>query len=76
VRDIPGDANDCAIAAAVIGLARTLGLDSIAEGIETVEQQDFLVRTGCDKMQGYLHAKALPAADFESFTRRFCGKTV
>jgi len=71
VRDIPGDTNDCAIAAAIIGLAKTLGLDTIAEGIEMVEQQDFLAQTGCNKMQGYLHAKALPAAEFESFTRRF-----
>jgi EAL domain-containing protein (putative c-di-GMP-specific phosphodiesterase class I) len=71
VRDIPGDANDCAIAAAIIGLAKTLGLHAIAEGIETVEQQDFLARTGCDKVQGYLHARPLPAADFASFIRGF-----
>ena len=71
VRDIPGDADDCAIAAAIIGLAKTLGLDAIAEGIETVEQQDFLARIGCDKVQGYLHARPLPAADFASFTRSF-----
>jgi len=67
VQDIPGDANDCAIAAAVIGLARTLGLDAIAEGIETREQQDYLMGIGCDKVQGYLHAKPLPAADFATF---------
>lgn len=71
VCDIPGDPNDCAIAAAVIGLARTLGLDAIAEGIETVEQQEFLARIGCSKMQGYLHARPLPAGDFAAFARRF-----
>jgi diguanylate cyclase (GGDEF)-like protein/PAS domain S-box-containing protein len=70
VRDIPGDQNDCAIAAAVIGLARTLGLDAIAEGIETVEQQDYLASIGCAKMQGYLYARALPAPEFESFVIR------
>jgi diguanylate cyclase (GGDEF)-like protein/PAS domain S-box-containing protein len=64
VRDIPGDANDCAIAAAVIGLARTLGLDAIAEGIETREQQDYLARIGCDKVQGFLYARPSPAAAF------------
>jgi diguanylate cyclase (GGDEF)-like protein len=67
VQDIPGDANDCAIAAAVIGLARTLGLDAIAEGIETREQQDYLARIGCDKVQGYLHAKPMPADAFVAF---------
>ena len=70
VQDIPGDPNDCAIAAAVIGLARTLGLDAIAEGIETREQQDYLVRIGCDKMQGYLHARPLPADAFAAFITR------
>lgn len=71
VRDIPGDQNDCAIAAAVIGLARTLGLDAIAEGIETLEQQDYLMSIGCDKMQGYLHARPIPAPDFETFVIRY-----
>ena len=64
VRDIPGDTNDCAIAAAVIGLARTLGLEAIAEGIETQAQQDYLAQIGCSLVQGYLHARPLPAADF------------
>ncbi len=71
VQDIPGDANDCAIAAAVIGLARTLGLDAIAEGIETREQQDYLVRIGCDKVQGYLHSKPVSADDFAAFVIDF-----
>ncbi len=71
VRDIPGDQNDCAIAAAVIGLARTLGLDAIAEGIETIEQQEYLASIGCDKVQGYLHARPMPASDFESFVIRY-----
>jgi diguanylate cyclase (GGDEF)-like protein/PAS domain S-box-containing protein len=71
VRDIPGDQNDCAIAAAVIGLARTLGLDAIAEGIETIEQQDYLASIGCDKVQGYLHARPMPAPEFESFVIRY-----
>lgn len=64
VRDIPGDVNDCAIAAAVIGLARTLGLEAIAEGIETQAQQDYLAQIGCSLVQGFLHARPLPGADF------------
>jgi diguanylate cyclase (GGDEF)-like protein/PAS domain S-box-containing protein len=71
VRDIPGDPNDCAIAAAIIGLARTLGLDAIAEGIETVEQQDYLASIGCDKVQGYLHARPMPEDEFLVFARKF-----
>jgi EAL domain-containing protein (putative c-di-GMP-specific phosphodiesterase class I) len=69
VRDIPGDPNDCAIAAAVISLAKTLGLDAIAEGIETVEQRDYLTRIGCDKVQGYLYSPPLPAGAFAAFCR-------
>lgn len=67
VRDIPGDASDCAIAAAIIGLAKTLGLDAIAEGIETRAQQDYLAGIGCEKMQGYLHARPMPATEFAAF---------
>jgi diguanylate cyclase (GGDEF)-like protein/PAS domain S-box-containing protein len=67
VRDIPGDPNDCAIAAAVIGLARSLGLDAIAEGIESQEQEDHLARLGCDRMQGHRYSPALPAGDFIRF---------
>lgn len=69
VRDIPGDPNDCAIAAAVISLAKTMGLDAIAEGIETEAQQDFLANAGCTRMQGYLYAKPLPPHDFLAFAR-------
>jgi diguanylate cyclase (GGDEF)-like protein/PAS domain S-box-containing protein len=71
VRDIPGDPNDSAIAAAIIGLARTLGLEAIAEGIETEEQERFLTEIGCDKVQGYRYARALPAEQFRAFAEGF-----
>jgi len=67
VRDMPGNANDCAIASAIIGLAKTLGLDTIAEGIETSEQQDYLVQIGCKKVQGYLYSRPIEEDAFVAF---------
>jgi len=54
VRDITSDANDAAIAASVIALARSMNLEVIAEGIETREQLDFLLDYGCGQGQGFL----------------------
>lgn len=70
VRDIPEDGNDCAIATAIIGLAQTLGLQAVAEGIETPAQQDYLARIGCSLVQGYLHARPMPAGEFAAYARQ------
>jgi len=67
VMDIPGDPDDSAIAIAVIQLARTLGLKTVAEGVETAEQRQFLSDQGCDMLQGYWYSKPLDAASFEAF---------
>ena len=67
VMDIPGDANDTAIAIAVIQLARSLGLKTVAEGVETAEQRQFLSDQGCDLLQGYWYSRPLDAAGFEAF---------
>jgi diguanylate cyclase (GGDEF)-like protein/PAS domain S-box-containing protein len=69
VSDIPLDANDMAIARAVIALGRSLSLEILAEGIETEAQREFLTEEGCRGGQGYLFAKPLPAAAFEEFVR-------
>jgi EAL domain-containing protein (putative c-di-GMP-specific phosphodiesterase class I) len=55
------DPVDEAIVAAVIGVARSLGLSTVAEGVETVAQRDRLRELGCELGQGYLFAKAMPA---------------
>lgn len=69
VRDINTDTEDKTIVRAIIGMAKNLGLQTIAEGVETVEQQDFLREEGCHEAQGYHYSKPLPAAAFEAFMR-------
>ncbi|MCL4759316.1 MAG: EAL domain-containing protein [Rhodocyclaceae bacterium] len=61
VRDIETDSNDAAISAATLSLAHSLGLEVVAEGVETEYQRSFLISHGCDKLQGYLLGKPEPA---------------
>jgi EAL domain-containing protein (putative c-di-GMP-specific phosphodiesterase class I) len=58
-----------AIASAVIGLARGLGLDVVAEGVENAGQLAFLAERGCQAAQGYLICPPLPALEFERWFR-------
>jgi diguanylate cyclase len=61
VRDLTQDAEDAAIIAAIVALGRALNLKIVAEGVETVEQQEFLTRLGCTSLQGFLLGRPMPA---------------
>ncbi|MCX7156097.1 MAG: EAL domain-containing protein [Rhodocyclales bacterium] len=63
VRDLNVDPDDAAIVTAIIGLARSLGLDTLAEGVDTREQLDALLGLGCEKFQGFLFSHPLPPAE-------------
>jgi len=67
VRDIPHDPNNTVIAKAVIALGHALNLHIIAEGVETIEQADFLRINGCDLAQGYLYSKPRLPEDLNEF---------
>ena len=59
VRDLPGNADSAALAAAMLAMARSLGLEVVAEGVETPEQLAFLEANGCRAFQGYLFSPPL-----------------
>jgi EAL domain-containing protein (putative c-di-GMP-specific phosphodiesterase class I) len=63
--------NDAAIVLAIISLAKSLGMNVIAEGVEIKEQLDFLEANHCDQMQGYYFSKPLKQPDFEQLLLKF-----
>src|SRR5262249_49164689 len=70
VRDIVTDDNDAAIVRAIIGLARSLGIKVIAEGVEVNHQLSFLNNNGCNYGQGYLFGKPLAPELFIEIVRQ------
>ena len=73
VRDLPGDSEDAAIVRTVISMARSLGLHTVAEGVETEAQQAFLQAEGCDQLQGYLFSAPLPATEIDTWLKASAG---
>ena len=67
VRDVLTDPNDAAIARTIVALGHSLGLAVIAEGVETREQRDFLLSSGCRTYQGYLFSRPLPEDGFAAY---------
>ena len=69
IDDLGTDADDRAIAIAIISLAKTLKLTALAEGVERQEQLEFLRAQGCEEFQGYLAGNPVPAEEFSAFAR-------
>ncbi|GAB6070145.1 hypothetical protein JCM30760_12420 [Thiomicrorhabdus hydrogeniphila] len=67
VRELNNNEEDRAIIKAIINLAKNLGLKTIAEGVETVEQLSYLQKEGCDEIQGYFYSKPLSANEFSRY---------
>ena len=65
VKDLPDSTNDVAIVEAMLAIAKSLGMCTIAEGIETAAQHDFMLRAGCTEGQGYYYSRGLAAPEIE-----------
>jgi EAL domain-containing protein (putative c-di-GMP-specific phosphodiesterase class I) len=76
VQDLHQNHDDAAICAAILAMAKELGLSVVAEGVELEEQLDFLRRHNCDQAQGFLFSRPLPADRFETFFRSFPGEHI
>ena len=71
VLNIPSDRACMEVTAGIIALAKSLNLEVLAEGVETPEQLEFLKRHGCDRGQGYLFSRPLPAGDAATMLAAF-----
>ena len=64
---LPTDRRSCTLVSTIIGLAHAFDMTTVAEGVETQAQLDYLAREGCDESQGYLHSRPLPRSELESW---------
>lgn len=74
VRDLPDSEQDGAIVRAILGIGRALGLEVVAEGVESLPQRDFLRAEGCPYAQGFLFDRPQPADVLESRLRRLAAR--
>jgi EAL domain-containing protein (putative c-di-GMP-specific phosphodiesterase class I)/ActR/RegA family two-component response regulator len=66
VRDVTTSADDAALTRAIIAMARSLNMSTVAEGVETLGQLGFVIRNRCDAMQGYHFSRALPVGEMNA----------
>ncbi|MBC7585456.1 MAG: EAL domain-containing protein, partial [Tardiphaga sp.] len=71
IKDLVGRSDCIAIVRAISGLGRSLNITTTAEGVETVDQLDWLRAEGCTEVQGFLFSAAKPASEVEELLRRF-----
>jgi diguanylate cyclase (GGDEF)-like protein len=69
VKELPEDSSDVEIARAIIAMAKSLGLQTVAEGVETLEQSEFLRENGCDLFQGFYYFKPMSSVAMEALLR-------
>ena len=70
VQDLLEDEDDATIVRAIIQLGKSLGMQVIAEGVETVEQETYIIAQGCNEGQGYLYSKPLPARELTAYLKQ------
>jgi EAL domain-containing protein (putative c-di-GMP-specific phosphodiesterase class I) len=70
INDIFTNSDDKAIVTAIIQMAHSMGIEVLAEGVETEQQLAYLNSLGCDKLQGYLFSKPVPYDEFEKLLKR------
>ncbi len=71
VREMLGNPDDLSIISGVVGMAKAFGMQVIAEGVETLEHGDLLLRLGCDQAQGYGIARPMPPAELSAWVMRW-----
>ncbi len=75
IKDI-GEGDDGSIAKAIMAMSHSLGMNVIAEGVETEEQLEFILNNDCEEIQGFYYSQPLPADEFEAFVLQYNKKAV
>jgi EAL domain-containing protein (putative c-di-GMP-specific phosphodiesterase class I) len=67
IKELPYNENDAAIVNAILALAYSLNLNTVAEGVENQQQRKFLEHSTCNSIQGYLFSKPMPVVEFNRY---------